>query len=139
MHKKPQLEKSNTVNVKEPGLARIMEISQKLTSNSVLKPNWQPEVDSFNLNSKNLPLINTINSLVNNNASQSTRISPSPDISNKSLETFKGFYHKNLNQRHQILAETNPEVSLETLKSGGLTNEYANLMVENCVGQVNLP
>jgi degradative hydroxymethylglutaryl-CoA reductase len=54
-------------------------------------------------------------------------------------KSFEGFYKKTVAQRHDIFRKNFQDTSIEILKSGGLTTEYANLMVENCIGKISLP
>lgn len=53
--------------------------------------------------------------------------------------SFDGFYKKAMKTRHEILQQKIDNLSIDVLSHGGLTNDYANLMIENCVGKISLP
>lgn len=56
--------------------------------------------------------------------------------------TEKKFKDLSMEDRRKLLSEQlkkNPEEVTKILQTGGLDDEQANLMVENCIGQIKLP
>lgn len=77
--------------------------------------------------------------IFNNNMISKDLISINKESDHEESKVFNKFYLKTMDEKHNLLKSTHPEIELSHFVTGGLDLKRANSMIENCIGIISLP